>query len=309
MVQGTCAVRQSRDVGWLGDYRPNGIDRAVWSDVRPFVVHAAGVLDLDGGAGSVRVVRILARLAVWAVGEGLPLDVEVLLDPDTVERFVSVGLADDRSRATYRSGLRRIGPKLTTVAPWEPRPVPMARRQVAAPYDEDELAGLRADAMVQPTQGRRRAARALLALGCGAGLDGRWVARVTADDVVSSAWGVLVRVGEPSARVIPMLAGWESEVLDLAATAGTEFLVGGRSIAPNRAGALAATLVIGHGRPKFSASRMRSTWLVEHMCRGTRLPELARVAGLQGVTVLSDLLEFVPPLAEAEARAMLRGGL
>jgi hypothetical protein len=72
-------------------------------------------------------------------------------------------------------------------------------------------------------------------------------------------------------------------------------------------GALASTLTVGHERPKFSASRMRSTWLVTHLAMGTRLPELARAAGLAGVTVLSDLLRFVPPLAAADAVVALRG--
>jgi hypothetical protein len=40
---------------------------------------------------------------------------------------------------------------------------------------------------------------------------------------------------------------------------------------------------------------------------GTRLPELARAAGLQGVTVLSDLLEFVPALSDDDALVALRG--
>ncbi len=44
-----------------------------------------------------------------------------------------------------------------------------------------------------------------------------------------------------------------------------------------------------------------------HLAMGTRLPELARAAGLQGVTVLSDLLPFVPAFDEAEALEMLRG--
>ena len=119
--------------------------------------------------------------------------------------------------------------------------------------------------------------------------------------MTSATAAVLVRVGEPAARVVPVLAGWEDEVLDLAATAGGEFLVGGRSTARNRAGALAASLVVGNGRPRFSASRLRSTWLVTHLAMGTRLPELARAAGLQGVTVLSDLLAFVPALDDDEA--------
>ncbi|HEX3540468.1 MAG TPA: hypothetical protein VHT75_08505 [Acidimicrobiales bacterium] len=44
-----------------------------------------------------------------------------------------------------------------------------------------------------------------------------------------------------------------------------------------------------------------------HLAMGTRLPELARAAGLQGVTVLSDLLEFVPAVDDIDALMMLRG--
>ncbi len=65
--------------------------------------------------------------------------------------------------------------------------------------------------------------------------------------------------------------------------------------------------MVAHGHPKLSASRLRSTWLVTHLAMGTRLPELARAAGLQGVTVLSDLLPFVPAIDEATAVEMLRG--
>jgi hypothetical protein len=144
-------------------------------------------------------------------------------------------------------------------------------------------------------------------LGAGAGLDGRWVARITAGDVRRVGNSVLVAVGQPSARRVPVLACWESEVLDLAATAGGEFLVGGYSTSKNRAGALAAWLVVPNGHPRFSASRLRSTWLVAHLTLGTRLPELARAAGLQGVTVLSDLLPHIPVLSESDAATMLRG--
>jgi hypothetical protein len=154
-----------------------------------------------------------------------------------------------------------------------------------------------------------RVARALLALAVGAGLDGRWSTQVAAEDVSRHDDGmVLVSVGDPVARTVPVLAAWDEEVWDLAASAGEELLVGGRSIARNRAGALAASFVVPPGHPRFSASRLRSTWLVMHLAMGTRLPELARAAGLQGVTVLSDLLEFVPALDEDTALTILRGG-
>ena len=235
------------------------------------------------------------------------MDPEVVLDPDTVERFVSEALRADRSRATYRATLRRIGPLATTKAPWEPRAASVARRQLALPYDADELTTLRRYALVQPTPGRVRAARALLALGAGAGLDGRWSSRVASDDVTRRDGMVLVSVGEPAARTLPVLVAWEGEVWDLATSAGDEFLVGGRSRARNRAGALAASLVVPPGYPRLSAPRLRSTWLVAHLAMGTRMPELAGAAGMKGVTVLSDLLEFVPALDEVEAQAMLRG--
>jgi hypothetical protein len=295
---------------WLAAYRPAEVDPGRHEDVRRFVWDCVCRLgwdqDIDGSAAW-RVLRELARITSWAITEGLPLDVEVVLDPDTVERFIAVGLAGDPSRSTYRAVLRRIGPRLTKRAPWQPRPAPVARRQVAPPYSRLELGVLMDDALSQPTSNRVRAARALLALGAGAGLDGRWVARVAASDVSQVDGVVLVSVGEPAARRVPLLAGWEDEVLDLASNSGREFLVGGFSTSKNRASALATWLVVGQGHPRFSASRLRSTWLITHLALGTRLPELARAAGMQGVTVLSDLLRYVPALDGDEATRILRG--
>ena len=297
---GTAALRLDR-------YQPKGIDSSAWSQVQPFVSTCSSRLSLGHTASGLRTARVLARLAAWCLTQGIPLDPELVLDPETVERFIRQGVADTSSRATYRSVLRRVGPALTATAPWEARPAALARRHVALPYSEAELAGLRAAARMQATPGRVRAARALLALGAGAGLDGRWIARVSALDVVLCGGSVQVRVGEPSPRLVPVLAAWERDVLDLAKTAGGCFLVGGRSTAKNRAGSLAASLEVGHGCARFSAARLRSTWLVHHLRRGTRLPELARAAGLAGITVLSDLLEAVAPLDDAEAIDMLRG--
>jgi hypothetical protein len=69
----------------------------------------AAELGLGDSPADRRTARQLRRLSDWATGEGFPLDREVILDPDTVERFVEVGLAGDRSRGTYRAVLRRVG--------------------------------------------------------------------------------------------------------------------------------------------------------------------------------------------------------
>ena len=105
-----------------------------------FVAQMATDLGLGTNPASVRTRNVLRRLVEWATTEGMALDREVILDPDTVERFCAVGLAGDSSRATYRAELRRVGPRLTKNAPWEPRPAPLARRQVAAAYSRSEVA-------------------------------------------------------------------------------------------------------------------------------------------------------------------------
>jgi hypothetical protein len=290
----------------IASYRPRAIDESLWAAIQPFVLSCASELPLAGRASATRTLRVLVQVALWARGEGIALDPELVFDPDTVERFVAVSPGSDASRATYRAVLRRIGPLLTRKAPWEPRRPPVSRRQVAAPYTPADLALLSEDARQQPNEGKRRAARALIALGAGAGLDGRWCTRVRADDVLVDG-AVLIRVGDPVARVVPVLARWEADVSDLAATADHEFLVGGYSTSRNRASALTASLMVPPGHPKLSCASLRSTWLLSHLIAGTRLPELAVAAGLRGVTVLSDLLADVPPMDERDAISMLRG--
>lgn len=310
MEQATAAARQtsaSEVSEWLRHYRPQGLEPGSWAACRPFVLACAVRLGLRRTSSGLRMVRLLGRLAAWCGSQGLELEPDVVLDPETVERFVGC-LPAGPSRATYRAELRRVGPLLTSGAPWEPRPTALAQRQVATPYTDREVEALIEAATLQSTSTRVRGARALLALGLGAGLDGRWLHKVTAEDVADTGWGVLVRVGPPAARVVPVLAKWESEVLDLAASAGGQFLVGGHSTTRNRLADLTSSLVVGHGRPAFSTARLRSTWLLTHLRRGTRLPELAKAAGLAGVTVLSDLLEHVEPLKDADAIDVLRGG-
>ena len=272
-----------------------------------FAAEMAKELDLGQRPVDVRCRRILMQLVSWATSQGVPLEREALLDPDTVERFCQLALVDDPSRATFRSDLRRMGPLLTRSAPWQPRPHTMAMRNVAPPYNSSEVELLRADAAGQPTEARRRGARALLALGLGAGLDGRWVARVEARSVTRRGGVVEVRVGEPAPRCVVVLAEWEDEVIDLARTAGSDYLIGGRSEAKNRVADLSKRLVRPVGHPRLSPGRLRSTWLRGHLEAGTRLPELCRAAGLQGFEVLSDLLPLVAPLGRAEEVAELRG--
>jgi hypothetical protein len=252
--------------------------------------------------------RVLYLIAKWATAQGLPLDREAILDPAVVERFCEVGLSNPNSRATLRSDLRYMAPLLTKSAPWEPRPMAMAKRQLAPPYSAAEVEVLKHDAWDQPTPARRRGALALLALGLGAGLDGRWLARVGPEDVTCDNGVLEIAVGEPAPRRVVVLAEWENEVLDLAETAGDGCLIGTRSDARNRVADLAKSLVCPAGHPRLSPGRLRSTWLLGHLSTGTRVTELCQAAGLRSLLVLSDLMVFVEPLDDAAVRTLLRRG-
>ena len=119
------------------------------------------------------------------VGEGIALDRELVFDPDTVERFVAASPGSDASRATYRAVLRRIGPLSDPQGTVGATKAAGEQTPGGGPvHGRTELALLSTDARQQPTEGQRRAARALIALGAGAGLDGRWCTRVRAEDVL-----------------------------------------------------------------------------------------------------------------------------
>ena len=148
---------------------------------------------------------------------------------------------------------------------------------------------------------------ALVALGAGAGLDGRWCTRIRPSDVSRADSGLLVRVGPPQPRIVPVLAAFEGDLAELARGPADEFLVGGTSVSKSRASNLVARLDWPPGLPRLSTGRLRSTWLLHHVTAGTRLPELAGAAGLVGVAVLGDLLQFVSPLPHREAQRLLRG--
>jgi len=294
---------------WAESYRPRLSAGELWDDpIRDFALDALRLARPTSVHAASDQMVVLRRLAAWCRIEGIPLHVESVLDPDTVERFVTLGMAKGPAQGTYRSLLRRLGPALTRRAPWEPRPKPVSRRHIAAPYTPRELGLLRADAERQSSAERRQIATALVALGAGAGLDARWALDVVGEDVTVADGVVRVRVRASIPRVVPVLAAFEDDVLALARLAsGEEPLVGCRPTGRNRANKLRARIELGSATPPLSLSRLRSTWLVTHLRLGTRLPELARAAGLAGITVLSDLLAEVEPLAEDEAARMLRG--
>jgi hypothetical protein len=251
--------------------------------------------------------RVLTLIADWCTDNGVLLDVESVLDPDTVERWASEGLKHLPSRATYRTTARRLGRMLTKSAPWEPRPERMRGRKIAVPYFPEQMEQLLEDAERQPTPLMRRGALTLIALGAGCGLDGRWVRTVRGPDVTRTGAVVRVLVTGEAPRSVPVLERYEGLLVRLAEEAGDELLIGATSTHRNRTSKLTASLKRGPGHPVLSVPRLRSTWIVEHLTRGTRLPELLAAAGTSRIEPFDDLLVYVQPLERSAAARMLRG--
>lgn len=303
-------------VAWLADYAPTGYvgrtaetDAFVLSTLRAFFA----VATVEEISTARRFARVLALLAAYVKGTGGTLSVREALDPRTINQFHDAEVArlkaaakalepEARAKAktraesrmaTFRSCLRRIGEALNPTAPWEFAPL-RAYRHVKTPYTPEEIAQLEAQ-IPHMAPARGRCAEALLILGLGAGLDGRWSAKVTTDDVAGlpgGGYGVVV-----AGRFVPVLAAYEARLEALLAQcAAGEFLIGGRARHADAANEAVTRLRLDARGPKLDLARLRSTWLVHHLTVGTRLPELMEAAGLETLTVLGDLTEFIAPM-------------
>lgn len=286
--------------------RPRRIPEAPWvGDFGEFVRSHFLRLDVEAGPRTESLLADFAHICWWWHGiKHRPLDIELILDPDTVEQYSLTALPNrnDAGVAKARCNLRSLGEVLTKTAPWEPPPAPFSRTKLPEPYLDRELRILRRDAGRQPLPWLCQAAKAFELLGLGAGLDGRWVSKIHGTDVRQLGLHVVVDVPSPQPRRVTVRDRYAVELLELAKVAGTGRLDGAPAGTVYESWRVVELLVFDGGRLEFSPGRLRSTWLVAHLCAGTRVPELLAAAGLETATGFRDLLKFVPRLREDAAR-------
>lgn len=292
--------------GWIDDYSPQSLPAGQWDDALAGFVRGCLHRLVAGGHGSLpRLAPALSQLAAWSRERGTPLDVELVLDPTNVEQFTD-SLRRGSSRGDYRAALRRAGRALTRTAPWDDAPAAVTQRQVAAPYSADDVARLEVDAANQHTAERRQAFAAFLALGLGAGLDGRWAGQVRARDVREIDGRVVIEVGEPAPRLVPVRERHAAQLLAIAADAGEGLLITGEPTR-NRVNHVRRQLTVSERSPGLDLGRLRATWIVAQLEARTQVTALVAAAGVAGLTTFSDLLEFVDRPARREAWAQLEG--
>lgn len=289
-------------------YRPRGgvCPPEVWGVISPVVLEIAARAEFPNSAVGKRQLTQTSRFVAWCYQRYNTVDLEQMFDPKRVDYYADHACTP-KSAGTTRSALRRIGRIITVNAPWEPRANQYPGTDIAEPYSREEVPLLRKIVNEQVNSLRRRNGRVMLACGLGAGLDGRWVSKVVPDDVLVDGDGVLIRVGYPAPRIVPVLYEWEEEVARLKETAQDEYLIGGRTRTRTRASDRARAMQIPPGCPELSLGRLRSTWLLHHLTVATPLPELHQAAGILTFKTVSRLVERVDLRPADEGRRLLRG--
>jgi len=252
---------------------------------------------------------LFAAATLTGFGEqvGLELSAGVLLHESVIERFIltGTGTVSPATRRTLRTNLRALARAVEPYPP--PVPVPLARERSKQPYLEAEIAGYLALAGAQRTLARRMRSSALICLGAGAGLIGAELRHITGSDVVWRSGGLLVVVGGPKARTVPVLERFHEPLRTAAEFAAEGYLLGGR--APQRRNltdALTATLCSDAGLPRLQAGRLRATWLVA-CAQQIGLPAFMHAAGISCSQRLGDLAGQLPQPSETELVTLLGG--
>ena len=283
-----------------------------WATLGPFVVAAVH----DSAAGCGRSDRDLFAAAtpmvLWAwQARGVPLERARVFRHSLVEQFIHLGMpgAARGSRATLRSTLWRMTEILNPAdSPGDHRPIP--RSIPTAAYSEAAIAELYSWANTQNTPARSRNALALLCLGFGAGLATRELLDVRVSDIstdisidvstdvdtrAASSGTAAVVVWSDRPRVVPFRQEWAATLLTvLTDTADDSWL-----FRPGRTGTSAGQVTdfLTRSRTHLDVrpSRMRTTWLLQHLAEGMPARDLLGISGLKHYAALDKLVPFVPP--------------
>lgn len=244
---------------------------------------------------------VLAGLEGFCHDQGLTSS----LASEVIEAFLCRGLEGraPSTKGTYYSVLRH----LAKIA--EPKGAPHFAGSLApAPYSVPERVALYSIATSQRRAWRRYSATTLLALGLGAGLRSGEIVAAQARDVVVTGLGVALRVRGARARVVT-LRGHEATLLSELVGEPHAYLFhpeAAKRSYPNFVNDFARQLLAGPDAVRFSAQRARSSYICEHLARGTALSVLLCAAG---ITEVESLLRYARHGSGPKSKAALRAAL
>jgi len=252
---------------------------------------------------------VLRRLSRFAETRGVPDSREFWLDYDMIEAFCVAGLAGRASstRGTYRSALYRLAE--AACGPAGRRATPFAGARAPAPYSPAERAELAALAAGQRDPATRSSALALVVFGIGAGLRPGELVALRGSDVTRHGRQVLVQVGGPRARVVPVTSRYAGRAWELARRAGS-----GHVFRPGPAERSYKNFVTNFARgltadpaaPRLSLRRARAAFICDHLAAGTPAGVLLAITGIAEAGSLARYARHVPGISPSKGALRAR---
>jgi hypothetical protein len=146
---------------------------------------------------------------------------------------------------------------------------------------------------------------ALICLGAGAGLIGGDLRQVTGTDVSVRSRAVIVEVGGPHARSVPVIRRFGDRLVECSAYSRSDYLIGGQNMTRrNVTTPLINSLAGGADLGRLDPRRLRSTWLCS--CADQMgLKAFMDAAGVSCSQRLGDICSFLDPPDEKRAVELL----
>ncbi|MCU1471006.1 MAG: hypothetical protein JWQ39_2155 [Glaciihabitans sp.] len=282
------------DMLWriIVNYRPM-VPASQWEACGEFVISTVLATKPRTYENTRRVMSMTARFVCWTwTVTGCTLSPDKVFTDSHSRRFISDQLA--ARSPIYQWGVaRQLSVISETVNGSELfRPAFGARRGRTAPYSTAELATMNSWANALPTAHKRRNARAILALGGGAGLTAAevMVARVEDVEILDGVTYVTVRGSSP--RRVPMLGIWTRTLtLAIAGTSHGLIFVGHRfEEYPPRS--LQTFLTENRGKVRPSSARLKCNFVVALLDAHLPVQIIMDAAGFTSAHGLDPYLRF-----------------
>lgn len=299
----------------IDSYQPYG-DPPGWPRVAAEVRRTIAAAEPRDRRETRELLGVLAKLALFAHGEGFPADVKSWLTRPMIERFVAVGCAElqESTRGNYRTRLLRLREAVLRVDNPTGKPIKYSSSAASTPYTESETAALWSWAGGQPTEEMRLGCKLLLTLGLGCGLDAHEIIHARINDIRHVDNGAVVTAVRGSRpRLVICRARWETFLADLTAKAAAHH-PDGFLFRPEAAARGKNTVTNFLSRthpspdtPTLVVGRLRVTWLIELMNACLPLPVILAASGLDTLHGLSRLIPHLDGVTAQHAQAALRG--
>jgi hypothetical protein len=294
----------------IDSYMPRTVDPAVWAEVGPSARAWVSLVPVEVTSQAVGLLKPLSQYLAWRhAGAMNAADPATVFRVDDIEQFIQNGCQHltVRTRATYRSALLRVGEH---VAGWQVvRPtqgLPIGAADPQAPYSPGELAAVLGAVSGRRTGFQRHNGLVIVALGRGAGLTAGDITALVGTDIEERHDGtVIVHVAGPNRRQVPVLASWATQVAGLGVMTGHHpmFRSDRTEIKRNDIARFCDRLV-WRDAPRLNVSRLRATWIVEHLEAGTPLHLLAAAAGVRAAS-LARYAAYARPVEVDAAERLL----